>query len=289
MDTPLVTVICLCYNHEAFLKEAIDSVFTQRYPAIQLIVVDDASTDSSAKVIKEILKEHPEILFLSLKSNVGNCKAFNKGFEQSTGRFIIDLAADDALMPDRIQEGINAFERSGAGYGVNFSDAELIDESGSRLGFHSDQFPHTTIPQGDVYQPVIERYFINSPTMMMRREVLVALGGYDETLAYEDFDFWVRSSRDFLYTYTPKPLVRRRMLKTSMASNQYKRNSLQLASTYEVCKKIEKLNRNTSEDKSLRKRILYEMRKAITVGEFQLSWKYLIFLYQLIQNSKFKI
>src|SRR5258706_191229 len=217
MELPMVSVICLCYNHAPFVNEAITSVLRQTHPRVQLVVVDDASTDNSLQVIKESILDRPEITFLPLQQNFGNCRAFNKGLAASTGSFIIDLAADDVLMANRVEAGLNAFASLGPDYGVHFSDAELIDEAGNRIGYHSDRFPHGSIPQGDIYKDLISRYFINSPTMMLRRSVLEKMGGYDESLAYEDFDLWIRSSREWKYAYTPEPLVRKRMLRSSMS------------------------------------------------------------------------
>jgi glycosyltransferase involved in cell wall biosynthesis len=241
----------------------------------RVYVVDDASTDNSVQVIRESLEEHPEITFLPLLQNVGNCRAFNKGFAMSTGTFIIDLAADDVLKPNRMRVGLDVFSSLGPDYGVHFSDAELIDESGNQMGHHSDRFAHGSIPQGDIYRELISRYFINSPTMMMRRSVLEKLNGYDESLAYEDFDFWIRSSREWKYAYTAEPLVSRRMLKNSMSGDQYRRKSIQLVSTLRVCEKILQLNRTMDEKKALSKRIRYEMKKTILLGEWGLASSYL--------------
>lgn len=274
MESPLVTVICLCFNHERFVKESIESILLQTHPRIQVVVVDDGSTDRSVEIIRETIKSHPEIPFLSLKENFGNCRAFNKGFAWAKGDYIIDLAADDVLMPHRIAEGLKTMESCGASYGVNFSDAELIDEAGNHIGFHSDRFPHASIPHGDIYRDLIARYFISSPTMMMRRSVLKKLDGYDESLAYEDFDFWIRSSREFKYCYTAEPLVKRRMVKTSMAGNQYKPQSLQMVSTFRVCEKIILLNRNREERKALGRRIRYEMKRALEVRAWSLAFNY---------------
>ena len=274
MDLPLVSVICLCYNHGRFVNEAITSVLRQTHPRVQLVVVDDASTDNSVQVIKESIQDRPEVTFLSLPQNLGNCKAFNRGLAMSTGSFIIDLAADDVLMPNRVEAGLHAFASLGPDYGVHFSDAELIDEAGNRTGYHSDRFPHDSIPQGDIYKDLISRYFINSPTMMMRRSVLEKLGGYDESLAYEDFDFWMRSSREWKFGYIAEPLVKKRILKNSMSRDQFRRKSNQLLSTFRVCEKILQLNRTKGETKALGKRLRYEMKRAVLLRDWGLALGY---------------
>jgi len=275
MDNPLVTIVCLCYNHEKFVRETIESVFNQTYSNIQLIVIDDDSTDQSTEEIRKALKDYPEVPFISLAENKGNCKAFNTSLSLIKGEFVIDLAADDILLPERVKEGVEQFLRFGKEYGIHFSDTEIISEEGTHLGFHSNRFPHNTIPEGDVYIEVIKRYFISPPSVMMRREVLDEMKGYDETLAYEDFDLWVRASRNFKFTYSAKPLVKKREVHSSLGKQQFKRSGEQLKSTYTICEKILKLNRNETEKAALRKRILYEIRIALKLFDFKLAGKYL--------------
>lgn len=282
---PLVSVVCLCYNQERFVEAAIQSVLSQTYKNVQLIVVDDASTDNSVAIIKSVLAGNPGIQFLELKDNLGNCKAFNLGLAQAKGFFIIDLAADDVLLPHRVEKGVQVLTEKGQGYGVHFSDAEIMDESGMHLYNHSDRVPHETIPQGEVYKDIIERYFICPPTVMFTRAVMDVLGGYDETLSYEDFDFWIRSSRAFKYAYSPEVLVKRRISKNSLGSKQFKLFSSHSESTYRVCEKIFRLNTSREEQQALQKRILYEIR--LNLGLLNIGAAFKFFLLR-IRNGRRK-
>ena len=288
--SPLVSVICLCYNHEKYVEESIRSVLDQSYKNIEIIVVDDASTDNSKLVIRKILKDHSVIRFIDLDQNLGTCRAFNHGFKASQGAFIIDLATDDLLMPNRVEEGIRAFGNGGGDYGVHFSDAVIIDEEGGRLKkhYHHDEEGKlkVPVPEGDVYCELLHRYFILSPTMMIRRQVLEEMGGYDESLAYEDFDFWVRSSRNYKYCFTDQALMKKRILKGSLSSKQYRFRSLQMESTYKVCKKAYQLNRDRHERRALQKRIRYELKWALATLQFALALKYLRLLVKNIEVSK---
>jgi glycosyltransferase involved in cell wall biosynthesis len=274
MQSPLITVVCLCYNHERFVKDALESVFNQTHQPVQLIVIDDASTDGSVGVIRDILKEHPDVPFLALEKNNGNCRAFNQAIPFIKGEFVIDLSADDILLPSRMEEGVRAFNFFGKEYGIHFSDAENISEDNKHLSFHSDRFSHVNIPQGDVYAAVIEKYFICGPSVMMRKQVLERMNGYDETLTYEDFDLWIRAARDFKFCYTPKVLIKRRQVATSLGQQQFKRGSAQLISTYKVCLKIQKLNRSRYEQRALSKRITYEITVALRLLNFALATRY---------------
>lgn len=263
MESPLVTVVCLCYNHAKFVAEALASVFEQTYHPIELIVVDDASSDGSAEIIRRELAGRPESRFIEHRVNTGNCKAFNEAYFLSKGRYLIDLAADDALEPGRVAEGVSAFlMRPEAG--VHYCDAYLMHEDGTVFGRHFKN--NKKPPQGFIYRELLESYVICPPTLMYSRVALDALNGYDETLAYEDFDFLVRSSHRFQYIYSDQPLVRRRIVKGSMSSGQYARGSKAPVSTCRICEKAFSLNQTPEENKALRKRIYYELRQCIFSG-----------------------
>ncbi|MEM9338178.1 MAG: glycosyltransferase [Bacteroidota bacterium] len=265
MDSPpLVSVICLCFNHADYVQQAIQSVWDQEYPNIELIVVDDASSDGSVEKIKAKLRG-TSTNFIALKVNQGNCHSFNQGFFQSKGDYLIDLAADDLLLPTRISEGVAAFQQQDIG--VHFCDTYFIDPDGRQLGEHYQRNEEgqlqEKVPEGRVYEELIKRYFISAPTMMMKRAVLEALGGYDETLSYEDFDFWIRSARTQRYGFTDRLLVKKRVLPHSLSKKQFRFRSRHQRSTLSVCKKIYALNRNAVEDKALIGRCLYETRQCL--------------------------
>lgn len=274
---PLVSVICLCHNQNDYVADAIRSVQTQTYQNIELIVVDDGSTDGSKDTIQHLLKD-TNVAFIDLANNLGNCAAFNKGFEKSKGAFLIDLAADDMLLPKRIEEGINDFANAPENVGVHFSDAFLCDPSGAIRSTHYKRNPDgqlsEEVPSGDLFTDLIRRYFICPPTMMMKRSVFSDLGGYDPNLSYEDFDFWVRSSRVYHYLFNPAPLVKKRTVPRSHSTSQFAFRNRHQASTYQVCKKALELCRAEHELLALRTRINYEMRQAARTFNFGLIPKY---------------
>lgn len=264
---PKVSVICLCYNHERFIKEALESIWNQTYVNLELIVVDDASKDNSVSIIKQLLNKYPDVLFIPLPENIGNCKAFNQAFSFATGDYVIDFSGDDVMEPDRISKQVDLFERLDSSVGVIFTDAVYIDAEGKVLREHFDYLLKKRvvklIPAGDVYQSILTTYFISSPTMMVRTKVLRELKGYDPDLAYEDFDFWVRSSRNYKYAYLAEKLTRVRRMENSMSSGWYKRGDKQLHSTYLVLEKARQLNRTPQDHQALCKRVKYELRQSV--------------------------
>jgi len=267
MPSPLVTVVCLCYNHANYLREAVESVLNQTYKNIQIIIVDDASTDGSVIEIERLVKHYPSIELLLLKQNVGNCKAFNSALGLIKGDFVIDFATDDVMSADRIEKQVNFFKTLDNSTGVVFTDAIYIDAEGKLLRYHYEYLFRKKllnhVPQGDIYRDVLATYFIASPTMMMRREVLEALKGYDEILSYEDFDFWIRSSRYFNYAFLNERLTKIRKTDHSMSAGWYVPGDSQLYSTYLVCKKAQKLNRDRGDSEALITRVRYELRQSV--------------------------
>ena len=277
MKNPLVSVICLCYNQVKYVLEALESVINQSYEDIELIIVDDASTDGSKEVINKWLESRKVVSFVNLPENRGNTTAFNIGFALATGKYIIDLAADDVLSAERIEKQVKFFESQNSMVGVIYSDADYIDEKSEKLHRHFDNprlQPHTE----DIYERVIDTYFIPTPTMMIRKVVLDELDGYAESLAYEDFDFWVRSSRNWNYAFQPEVLTLVRKSDNSYSNGWYQQSDPQLHSTYLVCEKIKELNKKESEKQALVRRIHFELRQSAFSGnhrEFRLFYKLL--------------
>ncbi len=266
---PLVSIIALCHNHARFLRAALDSVLAQDYPHLEVWLVDDASRDGSPAILREYAQAHPAWHLLLLPENVGNCRAFNQAFFQSRGEFIVDFATDDELLPQRISQQVALFEALPPTYGVVYSNCELLREDGQSLGLHQrpdPRRPGQLRPRpaaGWVFADVLARYFISAPTMLMRRATLLALNGYDESLSYEDFDFWVRASRDWQFYYQAEVTTRKHKHPRSKSAQVTARRDPYLASTIRVCHKALALCRTAPELAALRVRLRYELRHAL--------------------------
>ncbi|REG98466.1 glycosyltransferase family 2 protein [Flavobacterium aquicola] len=264
-DNPLVTVICLCYNHEAYVVESLNSVINQFYSPIQLIIVDDFSTDNSKAIIEDWLKQHSSIEFISNDTNLGNTKSFNKALKQATGEYIIDLAADDVLLPHCVMTQINAFKNSTfKNLGVVYGNAELILENGLFDSYYFPVNPQKKVIKkritGDIYKNVLSDFYsMCSVSAMIKKSVFDHLEGYDESLAYEDLDFWIRASRIYEFDFIDEPIMQKRIVSNSLATKFYKKNNDQTRrldhSTYLILKKGIKLNRSREEDLAIQKRV----------------------------------
>lgn len=260
------------------MEEALRSVIGQTHENVELIVIDNASTDGTAQKIREFCQRNIGIRFIANTHNQGLCTAFNQGLRHASGQYVIDLSADDVLLPGRITQQVEFFEGLTENYGVIFSNAQYLDARSNPLHLHyktnEDGRALEEIPSGDVYRAVLEKYFICTPTMMMRRSLLLRLGGYDESLAYEDFDFWVRSAVICQYGYQDEVLTQKRLLRHSLSNLSYRPGSGMLHSTLVVCKRAHALNRNQAEFDALARRIRTYIRKCFYVQEFELAGQF---------------
>lgn len=264
---PLVSVVCLCYNQRLYLREAIESVLKQTYDHLQVILIDDASSDGSQAELQKIASENPSFDLILLPQNLGNCKAFNVALKKVKGDYVIDFAVDDVMKPSHIEKLVNRFQQLDESYGVVFTDATYIDAQGKFLRTHFEHLLKKklihSIPEGDIFRQVLTTYFIPGPTTMVRKKVMDDLGGYDESLAYEDFDFWLRSSRKYKYAFLNENEMLVRKSKTSMSAKLYRQGDRQLHSTYLICRKVKTLCQNEEDLKALKNRVMYEFRQAV--------------------------
>jgi glycosyltransferase involved in cell wall biosynthesis len=285
-ENPLVTIICLCYNQEDYVLESLSSALNQDYLSIELIIVDDCSTDNSKSVIEKWLLDFPQIQFIANKINLGSTKSFNKALKEANGKYIIDLAADDILLPICITSQIEAFKNSTfKNLGVVYGNVELISE---RSQFQSYYFPvdsfHKVMKErktGDIYKSVLSGGdSICSVSAMVKKTVFDHLDGYDETLFYEDLDFWIRASRVYDFDFIDKILMQKRTVENSLGSYFFKKNDVRAKkinySTYLILKKALRLNKTNEEDRAVLKRIHFEMTLAYKTSNIALLIKYAI-------------
>ncbi len=273
---PIVTVICTCYNHVNFVTDAIKSVLNQTYKNVQLIIVDNASTDKSVETIKLVIQNHPEILFIENNSNLGICKAFNYAVKFANGKYLIDLAADDILLPDRIELQVKAFEKLDDSYGMLYSNIEFINASGKIIG---NTLSKQDYPSGDIFKNILEEYIIPSPSTIFRKESFLKIGSYNEELAFEDFDFWVKCSFFLKIQFIPAITTQKRILNHSLSTEFYSYNSdKMLRSTLSSYVWANTRLRNKKELESFHKGLSYYFRQCVLYGHVILAKEYLVLM-----------
>lgn len=285
-DNPLVTIICLCYNQEEYVLESLFSVVNQNYAAVELIIVDDCSSDNSKAVIENWLHDFPKIQFIANEVNLGSTKSFNKALKKANGEFIIDLAADDILVPNCVTSQINAFKNTTyKNLAVVYGNAELISEKGifKSYYFPVDHFKKVLKPRvtGDIYESVLSGGdCMCSVSSMVKKSAFDHLNGYDETLSYEDLDLWIRTSRIYDFDFIDEILIQKRTVDNSLGTHFYMKNDARARkinqSTYLILKNAIRLNKTKKEDKALLKRIHFEIILNNKTANYTLLLKYIL-------------
>jgi glycosyltransferase involved in cell wall biosynthesis len=279
-DKSLVTIICLCFNQEAYVIESLQSVINQDYKLIELIIVDDCSSDKSKSIIEKWLLDHPEIHFIANKTNLGSTKSFNKALKVAQGAYIIDLAADDVLLNNTVTLQCDAFANSPfKNLGIVYGNAALINEKGNFESYYFAVNAEKRIIKkriGDIYLSVLlGGDSICSVSAMIKKTVFDELNGYDENLAYEDLDFWIRASRVYDFDFIDEVLIQKRTVANSLGTLFFKRNNKINNSTFIILNKAIRLNRTNEENKAILKRIHFEMLLALRTSSFALVLKYI--------------
>lgn len=283
---PLVTVICNCYNHAAYLREALDSVINQSYTNIELIVINNGSADNSGNVIREFLKRHPTVVFLDLQVSTSHNKAFNRAFAISKGDFLIDLSGDDVLLPDCITNQVDFFLTQPKDVGIIFGNAKIIDEEG--------RFKYNYFSVDDINSKVLDKNLFEtsyksilaggmcmcSVSAMMRRSQFEMLNGYDERLIFEDLDYWLRLSYQYRIVFLDKFLVEKRELSNSLGSFFHQKTDFakKMNRSLQIIYQDAILRNNLSENRCVLKRIHYSMEQCYKCR----NWKDL-FMFSLLE------
>ena len=277
-STIAVTVLCSCYNHAEYVCKSLQSVLNQSHNNIQLIVIDDYSSDNSVEVIDNFIQNFPQIQFIKNKENIGLTQSVTNALKYVTSDFFIDLAADDVLLHNCIELQLDAFKKSKfTNLAMVYGNAEHITKEGNHLSYYFEvdelQKSTTLRPSGNIYSKVIStETVICSVSSMFKKSIFDTLNGYDTKLSYEDLDYWIRASREYNIEYIDAVLVQKRIIPNSLHASFYIKKNKNSNSTYIILQKAFKLNKNKSEHRILIPRVNIEIRNSF------LSKNYLVML-----------
>ena len=209
-----VSVIIPTYNYSQFILDAIKSALAQDIPDLEIIVVDDGSTDNTA----DVLEPYKNSIKYFYQDNAGLSPARNTGISASTGEFILFLDADDMLGPDAVASQVAYLEQNRSAF-VAVCENKLFRETDS----NDKPKPFGSWPLCRENLGVHLCYFNIAPphALLFRRQVISETGWFDEQLtACEDYDFWLRAAvRGFIPHYNPSGLVYYRRHQASMSAD----------------------------------------------------------------------
>jgi glycosyltransferase involved in cell wall biosynthesis len=206
-----VSVIIPAHNAERFIAETVDSALAQTHPDVEVIVIDDGSSDGTGR----ILEAYGPAIRVHTQPNTGVGGARNTGARLATGDWVAFLDADDVWVPRKIEAQLDAVGNAAWIYTnrFNFGDRGPVPELQSDCALMTD---------GDVFVPLLLRgNFITVSSVMMRTRLFLELGGFvRQNGGCEDWDLWLRAAaQGHEVRYLPEPVVGYRMSATSMSTN----------------------------------------------------------------------
>lgn len=218
-----VTVLIAVHNGGDYLREAVDSVLAQTFADFELLLVDDGSTDHAIAT----LSDDPRVRVLRNDTNLGQVPSLNRGLEEARGEYVARLDADDVMLPTRLARQVEVLD-SEPSVALVGTWMDVVDEHGrlyAKLRGHVRDYVEF------LYAILVDRYPFGHPSLMFRRDVVRALGGYDATLApSEDKDLYRRLAlARHAALSVEEPLVRYRRHAAQLSQEQ---QELQLANDH---------------------------------------------------------
>ncbi len=220
LNQPLISVIIPAYNAETFLAKTLESVLSQTYQNIEILVVDDGSTDKTAEIVKSFARKDNRISLLQ-QSNAGVAAARNLAIEKSRGEYIAPIDADDIWYPQNLEKQVKCLNSSAPSVGIVYSWSVDINEQDLLTG----GFYNSTI-EGEVYTALVYKYFIgNASSSLIRRICFEKIGGYNCKLkaenaqGCEDWELHLRIAENYQFKVVSEYLVGYRQITSSMSCN----------------------------------------------------------------------
>jgi len=218
---PLITVVIPVYNGEKTIRETIQSVFNQSLSDLELLVINDGSTDSTLEVVSQIKDERLKVYTYP---NAGLAASRNRGISLAKSEYISFIDADDLWTSDKLEAQFKALQKNPKA-AVVYSWTDWIDEFSQSLGKGS----HNTQNGEVLAQLLLNDFVANGSNCLIKMQAFREVGGFDETLtAVEDWDMWLRLAERYQFVAVPSPQVLYRVTSNSMSFNVWGMESASL-------------------------------------------------------------
>jgi glycosyltransferase involved in cell wall biosynthesis len=218
---PRVSVIIPSFNREATLKQSVASVLRQTYEEFELIVVDDCSDDRTSEVLSQICDSRMKVI--THDRNRGGSAARNTGIRAAQAEYVAFQDSDDEWLPTKLQKQMAVLENAGpTTIGVYCGMLVLgtvMGDPADSVGVRYLPAPDIPVPlEGNIHASLLRaRSFISTQTFVVRRDLLIRSGGFDESLkALQDWDCFIRVAAHGQISFVKEPLVLQRFSANSL-------------------------------------------------------------------------
>jgi alpha-1,3-rhamnosyltransferase len=220
-ELPLVSIVVPVYNHERYVGATIDSLIAQSYPNLELVIINDGSSDSSLGVLEarrlDCERRFSRFVLIDQK-NCGVATALNRGVQEARAAFVFLLSSDDLVERDAIESLLPQMLRD-PNVALACGDADFIDANGAPLVLEREGIRYSSFVRfclswreeadlardfGSYRSLIIGNYL--PVGILLRRECVIEVGGYDPNCAVEDLDLWLKLARSYRFTFVDRIL-----------------------------------------------------------------------------------
>lgn len=223
----LISVIVPAYNYAAFLAEAVNSALRQSHRNIEVVIIDDGSTDNTAEIAQGLMQQDARVRYVH-QVNQGLSAARNTGIKQAKGEFLVFLDADDVMHHEKIQahlEHFSAMPLSDISYGRSrYFVSGQPEKTFANLALNDEEWMPKVSGTADVVMPaLLANNIFPVCSAMLRRKVVELVGAFDTDLrSLEDWDYWLRAAATgccFAYSDDARLATQIRVHSNSMSQN----------------------------------------------------------------------
>ncbi len=202
----LVSVIIPAFNSAQYLPETIESVLSQTYSNLEIILVDDGSTDDTRAFIED-LGDQVRYFY---QENAGSARARNKGIREANGEYVAFLDSDDKWLPEKLVRQIDYLEKNN--FDLVYCNKIWVDSCGSLI---PDAYEQDAFPEGDIFVKMFSANYIStSSEVLAKKNILLDCGGFKdipELRNCQDYELWLRISHSYQIGAIPEKLVKYRV------------------------------------------------------------------------------
>jgi len=242
MDQPLVSVILPTYNRANTISRAIDSVLNQTYSSLELIIIDDGSTDNTSDIMNKYLKKDPRVSYIK-QEHLGANYARNHGIKLAKGRYIAFQDSDDEWFNDKLEKLLNVPQLFNETYAGVFSAFYRYDQNSNKQLIPKDRIER--LSWEEQFKLLLVNNFIGTPSLMLKKETVTDVGGFNNNIPrFQDWEFCLRIGLKYKLYYYPEPLFISYYSPNSISSDSeagVKALELILSNFYEILNKDRKI------------------------------------------------
>lgn len=219
-DSSLVSFLISAYNEESYIKECIESCLNQTHRDVEIVIVNDGSTDATSTKIQLNYHDNPKVRFVDLEKNTGKVNGFNLAFEASIGEYIALMGADDICYSQRIEESLKYTDGN---HGMVCSDLDKINSSGAIIesSIIKNQYGYLRLEDFSTKQ-LIEDPKVYGGTIFLNRKLANKIFPLNTNLSHEDWYIPIQASLHSAIVYIDKPLIAYRIHKKNSSPGSEK-------------------------------------------------------------------